>query len=333
MAHTKRFWVQVDPFDARLVTAALEAGADGVAVPPGHAEEVKRLGRIPVISDDGDLRWGRDLVHLRVETEADEAKATPGLPHVVENGDWSIIPLENLISRGISVIQQVENAEQAAIALEVMEQGAAGVFLDSRDGAEIRRVGEAVRRLANERVALHRVRIVETRSVPLSDRCCIDTATLLPPGTGLLVGNSADAQFLVFNENVSTPYCAPRPFRVNAGAVHAYVRLPHNLTSYLCELKAGDLLLGCDESGQTQPLVVGRNKIERRPMLLVRAESKEGREVALILQNAETVRLTAPDGGYCSVTQLKLGDEVLAYLDTPGGRHFGRPIEETIQER
>lgn len=333
MSHTKRFWVQIEPFDGELVTAALEAGADAVAVPPGHAEQVKRLGRIQVIADDGDLRWGRDLVHLRVETEADEEQANPALPNVVENGDWSIIPLENLISRGITVIQRVEDAQQAAIALEVMEQGAAGVYLDTRDAAEIRRVGEAVRRLSSQRLPLQTARITETRPVALSDRCCIDTASLLPPGTGLLVGNSADAQFLVFNENVATPYCAPRPFRVNAGAVHAYVRLPDNLTRYLCEIQAGDAVLGCNEKGETSPLAVGRNKIERRPMLLVRAENEAGREVSLILQNAETVRLTAPSGDYRSVTELQPGDEVLAYFDTPGGRHFGRPIEETVRER
>ena len=56
------------------------------------------------------------------------------------------------------------------------------------------------------------------------------------------------------------------------------------------------------------------------------------REVGLVMQNAETVRLTQPDGKSLSVAIAKPGDEVLAHL-TEGGRHFGMKVSETLTER
>ena len=75
----------------------------------------------------------------------------------------------------------------------------------------------------------------------------------------------------------------------------------------------------------------GAGEIERRPLLLVRAKAGE-KEVGLVLQNAETIRLTAPDGSPASVASLKPGDKILAYLSA-GARHFGMKVEETIKER
>jgi 3-dehydroquinate synthase II len=83
--------------------------------------------------------------------------------------------------------------------------------------------------------------------------------------------------------------------------------------------------------GATSVAYVGRNKIERRPLLLVEAEA-EGEAIGVILQNAETIRLTSPAGEALSVATLKPGDQVLAHLEA-GGRHFGVAVEETIEER
>ncbi len=127
---------------------------------------------------------------------------------------------------------------------------------------------------------------------------------------------------------------AARPFRVNAGAVHAYARLPHDKTCYLGELAAGQEVLIVGADGQTSVATVGRVKIEVRPMLLVEAEAEtpEGpKRGAVFLQNAETIRLTAPDGTPLSVVSLKPGDTVLCRLDQ-AGRHFGMRIQEEIRE-
>lgn len=329
----KRFWVAADPFDTALVTAAIESGADAVVLPPGRHAEARRLGRITTVADDGDLQWGRDVARVRIRSRADEAQVDGRLPTVIENDDWTVIPLENLIARAAgNLIQTVHDTGEAELALQVMERGADGILLRSRDPAVVKETGAVVERANRETVPLTTVHVTATRAVPLSDRCCIDTTSLLPPGVGLLVGDTADALFLVHNENVATPYCDPRPFRVNAGAVHAYVRLPGDRTRYLAELAAGDPVLAVDPAGLGRTVAVGRNKVERRPMLQVTAEAEDGRRVSLILQNAETVRLTTPDGAPAPATGLQPGDPVLAALFPVTGRHFGRAVEETIRE-
>jgi len=67
-------------------------------------------------------------------------------------------------------------------------------------------------------------------------------------------------------------------------------------------------------------------------MLLITA-CADGHTGSILTQNAETVRLTNPDGKTTSVTQLKKGCEILVAKDNLSfGRHFGRRIRETIQE-
>ncbi|MCD5401974.1 3-dehydroquinate synthase II, partial [candidate division NPL-UPA2 bacterium] len=127
------------------------------------------------------------------------------------------------------------------------------------------------------------------------------------------------------------PYVEPRPFRVNAGPVHAYTLLPGGKTKYLSELKSGDESLIVNRKGKTQVAVVGRIKVERRPLMLVEGKVKK-EKISLILQNAETIRLVSSEGKPISVVALKKGSQVLSYLEEPG-RHFGMKIEETIVEK
>jgi 3-dehydroquinate synthase II len=151
------------------------------------------------------------------------------------------------------------------------------------------------------------------------------------PGEGMLVGNSSSALFLVHAESVSNPYVAPRPFRVNAGPVHAYTRVPGGKTRYLSELAAGDEVMIVDYQGKTSVGVVGRLKIEKRPLMLVKAKIGD-KEITTILQNAETIRLTDPEGKPVSVAVIKPGDKVLVATED-SGRHFGMKIDETITEK
>jgi 3-dehydroquinate synthase II len=66
-------------------------------------------------------------------------------------------------------------------------------------------------------------------------------------------------------------------------------------------------------------------------LVLVEAEEK-GETLSVILQNAETIRLTAPSGKAVSLVDLKVGDEVLVAREK-AGRHFGVKIDETIKEK
>jgi len=45
----RKIWVKVDPWNKKMVTTALEGGADGIMVPEGFIDKVKELGRIQTI--------------------------------------------------------------------------------------------------------------------------------------------------------------------------------------------------------------------------------------------------------------------------------------------
>ena len=66
-------------------------------------------------------------------------------------------------------------------------------------------------------------------------------------------------------------------------------------TEYLSELHTGSQVLVVDALGHTRSVLVGRVKIESRPLLLVEVEV-DGQRHSVLLQNAETVCLVAPGG-------------------------------------
>ena len=113
--------------------------------------------------------------------------------------------------------------------------------------------------------------------------------------------------FLVHNESVGSSFTSPRPFRVNAGAVHCYTLSPDGTTKYLSEVETGTEVLVLNSKGKARRATVGRSKIERRPMLMIKA--KTGNEIGgIIAQDAETIRFVKPNGSLVSVTHLKKGD-------------------------
>ena len=137
--------------------------------------------------------------------------------------------------------------------------------------------------------------------------------------------------FWFIRKALKIPTSSPDHSGSNAGAVHAYILMPGGKTKYLDELKTGDEVLIVNSRGETFVSTVGRLKIEKRPMLNIVADVA-GKDVSLILQNAETIRLTRPSGEPVSVVQLSKGDKVLGYTEE-GGRHFGFKIKETINEK
>lgn len=329
----KKIWVKIDPWNKDMVTTSLEGGADAVVVPEGFSEKVKVLGKIETISADGDLRPGEEVAFFTIRSGADEAKIlelSRSKQVVLQCTDWTIIPLENLIARGADVIAQVENLEEAKTAFGILEKGVSGILVHPKDSASLKEILSQMKGL-EERTVLETAEIISVKSLGMGDRVCVDTCSSMKPGEGMLVGNSSHALFLVHAESVSNPYVSPRPFRVNAGPVHAYTRVPGGKTRYLSELSAGDHVLIVDFQGETTVGIVGRLKIEKRPLMLVTA-SAAGVEINTILQNAETIRLTTPEGNPISIVSLKPGDKVLVATET-GGRHFGMRIEETITEK
>ncbi|TAJ45351.1 3-dehydroquinate synthase II [Methanofollis fontis] len=323
---SKRFWVDVRPWSTEIATAAIEAGADALVA--DRAADARALGRIATVAPDGDLVPERDVVFAEVTPDSPLPDAGDALL-VVSTTDWTVIPLENLVAAFPDrVIAVVSDADEARLALGILERGVAGVLLRTADPLQIGEVA-AVLRDVGGRYALAPFTVTRIVPVGMGDRACIDTCSLLAEGEGMLVGNTSSGFLLVLAETAENPYVAPRPFRVNAGAVHAYLLGPDGRTSYLSEVRAGNsvLVIGADGTGETA--AVGRVKIERRPLLLVEAESG-GAKAGLVLQNAETVRLMG-ESGPLSVAALSVGDRVLG-VSMEKGRHFGMAVGETITE-
>jgi 3-dehydroquinate synthase II len=272
------------------------------------------------------------------EYEAFAAEAARDAEYLlVAAEDWTIIPLENLIARvgeETTLIAGATTAEEAATAFETLEIGADGVLLDADDPDEIRSAVDARDEAERETLDLTTATISEIERVGSADRVCVDTGSIMDDDEGMLVGSMSRGMFFVHAETADSPYVASRPFRVNAGAVHAYVRAPEGETNYLSELQSGDEVQIVSTDGTTREAIVGRAKIERRPMFRVSAEveTEAGTDqIETLIQNAETVKMGAPDGR-TAVTDLTAGDEVLVYYEDVA-RHFGESVEESIIEK
>ncbi|ERG89985.1 MAG: putative alternative 3-dehydroquinate synthase [halophilic archaeon J07HX5] len=262
-----------------------------------------------------------------------EAVAATATYTIVVGEDWQIIPLENLLARigdETTLVAGVQTAAEAQTAFETLEIGADAVLLDTDDPDEIRATVKTRDAVDREQLDLEFAEVTAIEQTSAADRVCIDTASLLADTEGMLVGSMSRGLFFVHAETDDSPYVDPRPFRVNASAVHAYVRGPGGETRYLSELTSGDTVQVVDTDGETREAVVGRVKIEQRPMFRIQARV-DGQTVETLVQNAETIKLHTRDGR-CAVTELSQGDAILLYHEDTA-RHFGEAVEETVIER
>ncbi len=320
--------------EADIVVVGIDSEGDGTSKLPSDYADSEDIAQAKHLTREGKTVAGYVVVkNKKYEQFAVElGKSCDYL--IVIGTDWKVIPLENLIAGlqklDVEIIAGVRNAEETKLALETLEHGADGVLLDTDNLSEIKKVVAVRERSGMEKIPLVKARVTKVKPVGMGDRVCVDTASLMVPGEGMLIGSQSSGLFLVHSESEESPYVAARPFRVNAGAVHAYIRVGEK-TRYLSELTSGDEVLVINSEGETRPAVVGRVKIERRPLMLVEAEVN-GARIKTLLQNAETIKLVGSDGKPVPVTALKEGDEVLVYFEA-AARHFGIKIEETIIEK
>ena len=359
-------WVLVDEHDVSrvrdlgVVNVAAFSNGD-VHVMDAEADEDDDAD-VAVVGRDGegdgtmdvpdDFAGSADLSVLRREDKADagyvrimderyeefaEAVAAEAEYTVVVGEDWQIIPLENLIARigeETTLVAGVQSAAEAETAYETLEIGADAVLLDADDPDEIRETVAVRDEQDREQLSLRHATVTEVERTGSADRVCIDTGSLLDHDEGMLVGSMSRGLFFVHAETAESPYVASRPFRVNAGAVHAYVRTPDGGTKYLSELEAGDEVQVVDTEGRTREAIVGRAKIEKRPMFRVTAEveTEDGTDrIGTLLQNAETIKVATSEGRK-AVTELEEGDEMLVYYEDTA-RHFGEAVDESIIEK
>jgi 3-dehydroquinate synthase II len=333
----KQVWLNLASWNKKIVTEAIECGVDAIISSDDYADKIRELGRITIVSPEkGDLRIPAEFQIIEIRSKDDEKRAADALRKsivAVRTTDWNIIPIENLLPvGGERLFTFAGTLEEAKLASGIMEKGVAGIIIETDDPSRIKSILSYIRGIDTEKIGLASLEITKVIQIGIGDRVCVDTCSNIDLSEGLLVGNSSQGLFLVHAENIENPYVSPRPFRINAGAVHSYVRITGNKTRYLGELSTGDPVLIVGRTGKTSLSYVGRSKIEKRPLLVVYATDEHGREFSVILQNAETIRLTDPDGKAVSVVKLKKGDRVLGYIEK-GARHFGMSVDETIREQ
>jgi 3-dehydroquinate synthase II len=227
------------------------------------------------------------------------------------------------------VFTTAKSSKEVATMFAVLELGVDGVILstDSEDEVE-----KARQHLYTMKFQIKTAKILEVKDVGTGERVCVDTASMMGMGEGMLIGSRSNLMLLVHNESVGSSFTSPRPFRVNAGAVYCYTIAPDGNTRYLSELESGSEVWIVNKDGLARRATVGRSKIETRPLRMLRAEI-DGESGTVILQNAETIRLMKKDGQLLSVTEVKAGDEVLGFGKPVSGRHFGMEVDEYIVEK
>ncbi|XLU35449.1 uncharacterized protein LOC107623842 isoform X2 [Arachis ipaensis] len=351
MKNSKTVWIWTTT--QHVMTSALERGWNTFLFSSPHQNLAHHWSSVavifPLFVGEGEILDGQgkrvasvidvstpeELERLRPEDEQSENI-------VVNLLDWQVIPAENIIAAFHNSQKRVfaisNSTSEAKIFLEALEHGLDGIVLKVEDVEHVLELKEYFDKRAEESnlLSLTKATVTRIQVAGMGDRVCVDLCSLMKPGEGLMVGSFARGLFLVHSECLESNYIASRPFRVNAGPVHAYVAVPGGRTCYLSELKSGKEVIVVDQQGRQRVAIVGRVKIETRPLILVEAKrDSDSQTVSILLQNAETVALICPPQGEAlsktavPVTSLKVGDEILLRVQG-GARHTGIEIQEFI---
>ncbi|HSV42573.1 MAG TPA: 3-dehydroquinate synthase II [Methanomassiliicoccales archaeon] len=344
MANQKLVWVRSDHLPAyddrkKMVTTALESGLVDVVIRK-EDDALAKVGRFDAVVIDGqdllvDGQKVGELVQIRSSEDQERARSLRDRFEfvLIAANDWKVIPFENIIASyqgsRTKVMAVARTPDEAKLFADTLEVGVDGIAIQVNDPAELKRFADITAGRADD-IQLTLVEVTKVELLGVGDRVCIDTCSLLKVGEGMLIGSQSNCLFLIHSESLESEYVAARPFRVNAGPVHSYVLCADGKTKYLSEVRSGDSLMSVDTEGKARSVIVGRAKVEVRPLLLLEVEA-QGRKHSIILQNAETIRLCTPEGPV-SISDLRKGQRIFVKLEG-GGRHFGHAIAETITER
>ena len=249
---TPELWVRADVPDDKgerkeLVISALEAGISKAIVRPEDSD-FSGLGKMDLYyNSDGGMSGGVRFMTVSTPEEQSEAMSLAGedCTLIIDTGDWTVIPLENLVAAfrdtPTKLMVCASAPEEARLFSGILEKGVDGIVVSAEDPDTVRKVSETLS--GGPAVELTPLTVTDVRPIDMGDRVCVDTVTMMSPGEGMLVGSQSACLFLVQSESEDNGYVAARPFRVNAGAVHAYVQVRGGKTRYLSELRSGEPLL------------------------------------------------------------------------------------------
>ncbi len=271
--------------------------------------------------------------------------------------------LRSVPIRGLEKI--VGEVDQSLNAMATMEQGV-GVLFRSEDVRALNALSTMLRSRQKSSLTLVAAEVVDVRHTGLGHRVCVDTTSLMSAEEGMVVGSTGWGGIFVCSETHLLPHMNLREFRVNAGGVHSYIWAPNGRAIYLSEIEAGSEVLCVNKDGSARVVVVGRAKVERRPLLQItcrvsldalpevvreaavaealarRRVTPQGESIAgpderhvyinAFIQNDWHVRVMGADGIVRHGTLIQPGDRILAHVDMPG-RHTGLRVTEHIVER
>ncbi len=253
------------------------------------------------------IRGARDLAKLREAQKAGAERAVISCPN------WNSAPQKEILqlSKKLKLIAKVNGSEQAKGVLQSMDKAFSGFLIFPAKTSEIEKLKHY---LSGEgEISFDIAKITEIKKTDPGERSCIDTCEIMGESEGMLVGSDSSGFVLVQSEaSTEDSRAEPRPFRVNAGAVSLYTLLPMNKTEFLAEIQTGGDVLIVDRNGKARKAVVGRNRIERRPLALIEAECGN-RTVTALLQDSENVCVMVLKGSK-PVPKLRKGDEILVHL-------------------
>ncbi|HMK47476.1 MAG TPA: 3-dehydroquinate synthase II [Methanocella sp.] len=354
------------------VTAALESGAGAIYVSPENVARVRELGKIKVVSTDGDP----DIRLVGIGGEGDGTMFLPGDINasedtamartlksegatvaayvrlegkeyerlaskigritdylIIEGRDWKVIPLENLIAElGNSGAKILAKAEDIDEASVALQTLEKGADGILVDVEDPIKIREITRAISTRQ---SQVELTPVTITAIKDAGSGDRVCI-DTCTLMTPGEG----MLIGNQSSGL-------FLVQSEAEES----PY-VASRPFRVNAGAVheyvLVGektrylSELSSGDAALVVTRNGESKRTTigrvkierrpLLYIEAEADGRRITAILQNAETIKLVTADGGSVPVTGLKPGDRVLARLEKEA-RHFGMKIEETIIEK
>lgn len=253
--------------------------------------------------------------------------------------DPTNIPLELVVAEAqdsplvvLKNIPDPDAIDDALNSLGVMEFGVEGLVFSPRSHAVLDQLNDWLVQRSAPPLPLKPATVIRTEPVGMGIRSCIDLATLFTDTQGMLIGLTSSGGILACPEVFHLPYMDLRPFRVNAGSTASYVYGMDNRTAYMSEMRAGSQAMIVGHDGAIHAVPVSRMKTERRPLRLIVAVFEDGTEVSVMMQDDWHVRLYSADGKPRNLTEIAMGDKLLAY-QAQAGRHVGVPVREFIEER